>query len=245
MKKTILIPVVFFLFMLQVWSQNEKNNEIPLVGFDAPSFIAQSTNGEITFPEDFGEYWKLIFSHPRDFTPVCSSELLELAYSQDDFDNLGVKLLVLSSDNLSTHRSWKTALEEIPYKGRDALKIDFPLVVDDRFQISLQYGMIPPGEKRIGTNIRSVFIINPKNKVRAVLHYPNEVGRNIDELKRTIIALQLADKENYVVTPANWKPGDDVMISRSLESLEKESLIISDSTFYRYAWFMTFKRMGF
>lgn len=168
---------------------------------------------------------------------------MELAYNQEDFNNLGVKLLVLSYDNLSSHRSWKAALEEIPYKGRDAVKINFPLVVDNNFEVSLLYGMVSPGENKAGTNIRSVFIINPENKVRAILHYPNEVGRNVDELKRTIIALQTTDKGN-VVTPANWNPGDDVMIM-GLTPSEEERLGKSDSNLYKYSWFMTFKRMKF
>lgn len=242
MKKRILMPAVFFSFLIQVWGQNEKNNGIPLIGFDAPSFTAQSTMGEINFPEDFGDNWKIIFAHPQDFTPVCSSELLELAYKQVDFDNLGVKLMVLSRDELYRHKSWKAALEEIPYKGRDPVQINFPLIADENYQVAMKYGMVPFGEKRLGTNIRSVFIIDPENKVRAVIHYPNEVGRNIDELKRTIVGLQVAYKEDYVVTPANWKPGDDVMISRGLEPLEKE-LAKSDSLFYRYSWFMTFKKL--
>jgi peroxiredoxin 2/4 len=243
MKKRILMPVVFFSFLIHVWGQYEKNNGIPLVGFDAPSFTAQSTNGNINFPEDFGNNWKIIFAHPRDFTPVCSSEILELAYKQEEFYHLGVNLIVLSQDNLPTHLSWKAALEETPYKGRDPVKIHFPLVVDYNFEISLLYGMVHPGENKPGSNIRSMFIINPENKVRAILHYPNEVGRNIDELKRTIVALQLVDNGN-VVTPANWKPGDDVMI-RGLNPSEEERSGNPDTILYQYSWFMTFKRMGF
>jgi peroxiredoxin 2/4 len=148
MKRIFLFTALFFISLIQVWTQDRKNNPVSLIGFEAPSFTAQSTNGEINFPADFGNNWKIIFSHPRDFTPVCSSELLELAYNQKDFDNLRVKLLVLSYDNLSSHRSWKAALEEIPYKGRDAVKINFPLVVDDNFEVSLLYGMVSPGEKK-------------------------------------------------------------------------------------------------
>jgi peroxiredoxin 2/4 len=233
MKKRIVILAVFFLTMIQAWGQYEKNNGIPLVGFEAPSFTAQSTLGEINFPADFGNNWKIIFAHPQDFTPVCSSELLELAYKQEEFDNLGIKLMVLSRDRLDTHRNWKEALEEIAYKGRDPVQINFPLIADESYNVALKYGMVPFGET-VGTNIRSVFIIDPENKVRAVMHYPNEVGRNIDELKRAVIALQTSN--GNIATPANWNPGDDVMV-RYLNGGEDESSV------YRYHWFMTFKKL--
>jgi peroxiredoxin 2/4 len=233
MKKRILFQTVFFFLLIQIWGQNEKNNGIPLVGFDAPSFTAQSTMGEINFPEDYGDNWKIIFAHPQDFTPVCSSELLELAYKQEEFDNLGVKLMVLSRDRLETHWNWKEALEEIAYKGRDPVQINFPLIADERYNVAVKYGMVPFGET-VGTNIRSVFIIDPENKVRAVMHYPNEIGRNIDELKRAVIALQTSN--GNIATPANWNPGDDVMV-RYLKAGEDESSV------YNYHWFMTFKKL--
>jgi peroxiredoxin 2/4 len=233
MKKRILFQAVFFFLLIQIWGQNEKNNGIPLVGFDAPSFTAQSTMGEINFPEDYGDNWKIIFAHPQDFTPVCSSELLELAYKQEEFDNLGVKLMVLSRDRLETHWNWKEALEEIAYKGRDPVQINFPLIADERYNVAVKYGMVPFGET-VGTNIRSVFIIDPENKVRAVMHYPNEIGRNIDELKRAVIALQTSN--GNIATPANWNPGDDVMV-RYLKDGEDESSV------YNYHWFMTFKKL--
>jgi peroxiredoxin 2/4 len=239
MKKRFLMPAVFFSFLIQVWGQNEKNNGIPLIGFDAPSFTAQSTMGEINFPEDFGNNWKIIFAHPQDFTPVCSSELLELAYKQVDFDNLGVKLAVLSRDALERHKGWKSALEEISYKGRDPVQIDFPLIADESYEVAIKYGMVPFGD-RVGTNIRSVFIIDPENKVRAAIHYPNEIGRNIDELKRAVIALQTSN--GNVVTPANWNPGDDVMV-RYLNREDKKNLGDPDAAVYQYDWFMTFKKL--
>jgi peroxiredoxin 2/4 len=239
MKKSFLIAVFLYFSLSQAWSQDKKNNGIPLMGFDAPPFIAQTTNGEIEFPGDFGNNWKIIFAHPQDFTPVCSSELLELAYNQESFENLGVSLLVISHDNLVNHANWKSALEEISYRGRDPIKIDFPLISDIDYQISDLYGMVPAGD-RVGRNIRSVFIIDSENKVRAVMHYPNEVGRNIDELKRTVIALQATTNKN-IVTPANWKPGDDVML-RYLTHPESEASGKPGSDIYQYNWFMTFKR---
>jgi peroxiredoxin 2/4 len=239
MKKRILIAAFFYFSLILAWTQDKKNNGIPLIGFDAPSFTAQSTSGEINFPEDFGNDWKIIFAHPQDFTPVCSSELLELAYSQESFDNLGVRLLVVSRDNVESHTIWKTALEDISYKGRDPVQINFPLVADDKYNVAVKYGMVPSGDI-VGRNVRTVFIIDPENKVRATVHYPNEVGRNIDELKRLVVALQTS--KGNIVTPANWNPGDDVMI-KYLSREDKENYDKPYSDIYQYDWFMNFKKL--
>ena len=252
MKRSIVFGVLISFSLVYVWSQyinrdtvrvgkviNYVDPGLPLVGSEAPSFTAESTNGEINFPADFGKTWKIIFAHPRDFTPVCSSELLELAYEQDDFARLGVKLLVLSHDDLNTHISWKEALESIEYKGRDRVKIKFPIVVDENLAISVKYGMVPHGHM-VGSNIRSIFFIDPQNTVRAVIHYPNEVGRSTAELKRALVALQTTYSQQDVVTPANWKPGDDVMI-RYISSGEKP-FDRADSKLYQYSWFMTFRK---
>jgi peroxiredoxin 2/4 len=242
MKRSILIAVFFYFFLILAWTQDKRKNGIPLIGFDAPSFTAQSTNGVINFPEDFGNDWKIIFTHPLDFTPVCSSELLELAYSQESFDNLGVSLLVVSRmSSFKAHTNWKIALEEISYKGRDPVKINFPLIADNNYLISDLYGMVPFGDIA-GRNMRSVFIIDSENKVRSVVHYPNEVGRNIDELKRLVVALQASSNTN-IATPANWQPGDDVMVM-FLTPQEREARDNPESDIYEYSWFMTFKRNG-
>ena len=118
-----------------------------------------------------------------------------------------MKLLVLSHDDLKTHRGWKEALERIEYKERERVKIKFPLVADENLAISVKYGMVPHGQM-VGSNIRSVFSIDPENTVRAVIHYPNEVGRSTAELKRALVALQTTYSQQNVVTPANWRPGD-------------------------------------
>lgn len=254
MKISILFATMFFLSLAHVTPQvNDRDLvreervvkrtpvPLPLIGSEAPSFTAQSTNGKIDFPADFGNKWKMIFAHPNDFTPVCSSELLELAYKQDDFDNLGVELIVLSYDDLLTHKNWKAALESISYKNRNPVDIKFPLVEDSDFQISNKYGMVPVGDI-VGPNIRSVFIIDPENKVRSILHYPNEVGRNIDELHRTLVALQKTYKNDDIATPANWNQGDDVIVT-VLSRSELESIGKPDSGLYQYSWFMTFKKM--
>jgi len=187
-----------------------QKSEIPLIGAKAPSFTAESTNGEITFPDDFGKKWKILLSHPQDFTPVCSSEISELAYMQKDFAKLGVQLAIISTDNLAQHKSWKTWLEGLDYKGHGPQKIDFPIIDDHSYFASKKYGMLhePTSTTK---DIRGVFIIDPKNIVRSVNFYPMQVGRNMEEIERLVVALQTADEE-MVCTPANWKFGDDVIV---------------------------------
>jgi len=187
-----------------------EGNKIPLIGSKAPSIKAQSTNGIITFPSDFGKNWKVLFSHPADFTPVCSSELLELAYLQPAFDKLGVKIAVISTDNVVVHNMWKSHLEEINYKNRGKINIEFPLLEDPDGVASKEYGMLhePTSTNR---DIRGVFIIDDKNVVRAINFYPIQVGRNMEEVVRLIQALQTTD-QMYVYTPANWEEGDDYIV---------------------------------
>ena len=163
----------------------------PQLGDDAPSFTAKTTNGKLTFPKDFGVNWKILFSHPKDFTPVCSSEIIELAAMQDEFDKLGVKVAVISTDSINQHYSWKKALEQIAYKGRTPVKINFPLIADENYAISISYGMIHEKYNH-SMDIRGVFIINPENKICAIFFYPTNIGRNLEEIKRTVTALQVA-----------------------------------------------------
>jgi len=237
MKKITLISLMFCLFATSAWSQNTMS--IPLIGDKAPSFTAESTNGQITFPGDYGKNWKILFSHPKDFTPVCSSELLELANMQSDFEQLGVKLVVLSTDKLSQHKLWKESLESINYQGVAPQKIKFPLVEDETYNISKLYGMLHAGTSTT-KDVRGVFIINPDNIVEAVYFYPMSIGRNMDEIKRTVIALQTA--QNNILTPANWQPGDDVILSY-LTDEEKAIMKKANATIYEVAWYMIFKKM--
>lgn len=241
MKKRIIIAILLFFAVIQVWSQGKYTTRIPLIGEDAPSFTAESTNGQITFPDNFGTKWKILFSHPADFTPVCSSEILELAQMQNDFDDLDVKIAVLSTDTLYKHISWKKSLETLKYKGKDPVKINFPLIDDNTWFASKKYGMLhsPTSTTK---DVRGVFIIDPKNKVRAICFYPMEIGRNMDEIRRTIIALQTADKQK-VLTPANWKPGDDVLIPYVKTGKEAGSMANSnDQDVYQVSWYMLFKK---
>lgn len=177
-------------------------------------------------------------AHPRDFTPICSSELLEMAYLQRDFLNLGAQLVVVSTDALETHFLWKEALEKIPYRNRPPVEIRFPLVDDQSYEVTTLYGMTHPGAKR-GKNIRGVFFIDRENLVRAIYFYPSEIGRNTEEIKRTLMALQKTDDDFNVMTPANWEAGDPVMIPFTTP-LMQEYMKKENSMYFQYDWFMTF-----
>ena len=208
MKKILLF---FGSVVLLTLVSNAQGNQIPLIGSKAPSFSAETTNGKLNFPQDYGKSWKILFSHPQDFTPVCSSELLELANLQNDFAKLNTKIGIISTDDLNMHKMWKAQLQELDYKGRGAQKIEFPIIDDHKTTVSKEYGMLhePMSSNK---DIRGVFIIDPKNMVRSVNFYPMQVGRNMQEIVRILEALQTSD-EQAVLMPANWKPGDDVLMS--------------------------------
>ncbi|MEE4285942.1 MAG: redoxin domain-containing protein [Mariniphaga sp.] len=206
--KRILLTLTATAFLLG--SAVSQENKIPLIGSKAPSFSTQSTNGKITFPDSFGNDWKILFSHPQDFTPVCTSELLELAYMHDEFEKLGVKLAVISTDEVKIHHLWKAHIEDLDYKNRGKQKVHFPILEDSKAEASKLYGMLhePVSSNR---DIRGVFIIDSNNIIRSSNFYPMEIGRNIDEIIRTVAALQTAD-EAKVLTPANWVEGGDLLM---------------------------------
>jgi len=193
-----------------IMAQESIDIRIPLTGETAPSFKAESTIGPINFPKDYYGKWKILFSHPADFTPVCSTELLELANDQESFKELNTQIVVMSTDSKNSHIEWISSLEDLTYKGREIEEIDFPVVADDNLNISKTYGMIHPNSSST-RDVRGVFIIDPDDIIRAMFFYPMATGRNLEEIKRTLIALQLTDKEN-IFTPANWQPGEDVLL---------------------------------
>ena len=239
--KNIIFFLIATLFSASLIFAQESN--IPMLGDNAPEFTAETTNGTIHFPNDFGKKWKIIFSHPMDFTPVCSSEILELAQMQNEFDKLGVSLIIVSTDNLERHNNWKKSLETLSYKNREAVAIKFPLVDDNKKVISRQYGMIHPSSNTT-KDVRGVFIIDPDNKIRSISFNPMEVGRNFDEIKRTVIALQTI-KNSAVLTPANWQPGGDVLIPYLKSEDDSNTKVASknDPKLYEVAWYMVFKKM--
>jgi peroxiredoxin (alkyl hydroperoxide reductase subunit C) len=203
MKKKLILILVLIFSMIRLWPQDTTAYGIPLIGEKAPSFVAQSTNGTVFFPGDYEGKWKILFSHPKDFTPICSSEIMELAQMQNDFDRLNAELIIVSVDLLKTNKDWKSVLDTLSYKNRAPVKIRFPFVTDDDLVISKEYGMLhsPSGTER---DVRGVFVIDPANTIRAVLFYPMETGRNLDEIERIVIALQTYDSQ-HDLTPAIWK----------------------------------------
>jgi len=191
-----------------------ETNEIitlPRIGDKAPSFKAVTTQGNINFPEDYAGKWAILFSHPADFTPVCTSEFMTFASMQKDFDALNTQLVGLSVDGLYSHIAWlRTIKEKIEYKGMKNVEVNFPLIEDITMEVANKYGMMQPGESNTKA-VRAVFFIDPKGIIRAMIYYPLSLGRNFDELKRVIIALQTADNFG-VAMPADWRPGDDVIV---------------------------------
>ncbi len=192
--------------------ENEQEQiRMPLIGDKAPSFKAKTTMGDINFPKDYEGKWTILFSHPADFTPVCTTEFMTFATMQDEFRKLNTELIGLSIDSLYAHIAWlRTIKEKIEYKGMKNVEVMFPVIEDLTMNVAKKFGMLQPNASTTQA-VRAVFIMDPEAKVRAILYYPQSTGRNMDEIKRMIIAMQKADKEQ-IATPANWQPGDDVII---------------------------------
>jgi alkyl hydroperoxide reductase subunit AhpC len=179
------------------------------IGDIAPDFEQDSTEGKIHFHDWAGGKWVVLFSHPKNFTPVCTTELGAVAKLKGEFDKRGVKVLGLSVDQLDNHGKWADDIEET-----QGAKLNFPLIADTDKSVADKYDMIHPNASDTMT-VRSVFVIDPNKKIRLMLTYPAATGRNFDEILRTIDSLQLTDKHS-VATPADWKQGDDVIIVPSV-----------------------------
>ncbi|MBI2567645.1 MAG: peroxiredoxin [Candidatus Schekmanbacteria bacterium] len=178
---------------------------IPRIGDKAPDFTAQTTHGEITFSKWQGGNWAILFSHPADFTPVCSTELVELGRRNHEFDKRGVRLIGVSVDSIHSHLAWVQNLQKIT-----DVRLPFPLIADSNRVVSERYGMLHPGESATVT-VRALFYIDPGRTVRAIIYYPLNIGRNVDEILRVADALQTADG-NGVACPVNWRPGEKVIV---------------------------------
>jgi peroxiredoxin (alkyl hydroperoxide reductase subunit C) len=177
---------------------------LPRLGMPAPQFEAPTTHGTIRL-EDFKGSWLILFSHPADFTPVCTTEFMAFAAIRDELRGLECELMGLSIDSVYSHIAWVRNIEE-----KMGIKIDFPVIADLNKDVATLYGMVSPGESRTETS-RCVFIIDPQQVVRAMIYYPLTTGRNMDEILRLIRALKTTDA-NGVSTPANWQPGDKVIV---------------------------------
>lgn len=184
---------------------------MPRIGDKAPSFKAVTTQGEINFPDDYAGSWVILFSHPADFTPVCTSEFMTFATMEEKFNQANCKLVGLSVDGLYSHIAWlRTIKEKIEFKGMKNVEVKFPLIEDITMEVSKKYGMIQPGESNTKA-VRAVFFIDPKGIIRTIIYYPLSLGRNFEELYRVLIALKTAD-EFGIATPADWQPGDEVIV---------------------------------
>lgn len=184
---------------------------MPRIGDKAPAFKAVTTQGDIIFPEQYAGSWVVLFSHPADFTPVCTSEFMTFATLEPKFNELNCKLVGLSVDGLYSHIAWlRTIKDKIEYRGMKNIEVNFPLIEDITMEVAKKYGMIQPGESSTKA-VRAVFVIDPKGIIRTIIYYPLSLGRNFDELLRVVQGLKTAD-EFSVATPADWRPGDDVIV---------------------------------
>ena len=220
----------------------EELNRLPLIGDKAPSFQALTTNGTVNFPEDYKGKWVLFFSHPSDFTPVCTTEFMTMASMKDEFKQMNVELLGLSVDSLYSHIAWIRKIEELEWNGMKNIKIDFPVIADLNTKVSVKYGMLQPNVSSTQA-VRAVFVIDPEGIIRSIVYYPLTTGRNFDEIKRMIQALQKSD-ETHNSTPANWRPGDDMIISTPVTVSDAEAGMASENEDeYALDWFLRFKKV--
>ena len=225
-------------------TNQENTPSMPRIGDKAPSFTAKTTQGVINFPEDFAGKWKILFSHPADFTPVCTSEFMTFASMQKDFENLNCQLVGLSVDGLYSHIAWlRTIKEKIEYKGMKEVEVTFPLIEDITMEVAKKYGMIQPNENTTQA-VRAVFFVDPKGIIRTIIYYPLSLGRNFDELKRILLGLQTAD-EFGVALPADWRPGDDVIVPTAGScGTAKERMETKEEDMHCYDWFFCTKKLS-
>ncbi|MCD4710561.1 MAG: peroxiredoxin [Bacteroidales bacterium] len=184
---------------------------MPRIGDKAPEFKAKTTQGNIHFPSDYKGSWSILFSHPADFTPVCTTEFMTFATQEEKFNKANCKLVGLSVDGLYSHIAWLRRIKEtMEFKGMKDVEVNFPLIEDITMDVAKLYGMIQPNEDTTKA-VRAVFFVDPKGVIRTIIYYPLSVGRNFDELYRVLIALQSTDAFDCA-TPADWRPGDDVIV---------------------------------
>jgi len=215
---------------------------MPRIGEQSPEFKAVTTQGNINFPGDYKGSWVILFSHPADFTPVCTSEFMTFASMESKFAEANCKLVGLSVDGLYSHIAWlRTIKEKIEYKGMKNVEVNFPLIEDITMEVAKKYGMIQPGESSTKA-VRAVFYIDPKGTIRTIIYYPLSLGRNFDELYRVLLALQTAD-EFSVATPADWRPGDDVIVPPAGSCGVAKERMENKDDMTCYDWFFCTKKL--
>ena len=191
---------------------------MPRIGDIAPDFEAVTTKGKIKFSDFAKDKWIVLFSHPADFTPVCTTEMSGFAENKAEFEKLNTELMGLSIDSIHSHLAWVNNVKE-----KSGEYFDFPIIADIDMKVSKLYGMLQPNESETAA-VRAVFFIDPAKKIRLIMYYPLNVGRNMEEILRSLKALQMSDKHK-VAMPLNWKPGDKVIVPppKTLEQLEERN----------------------
>jgi len=216
---------------------------MPRIGDKAPAFKAVTTQGEINFPDQYKGNWVILFSHPADFTPVCTSEFMTFARREKEFADINCKLVGLSVDGLYSHIAWlRTIKEKIEYKGMKDIEVKFPLIEDITMEVAKKYGMIQPGESNTKA-VRAVFFIDPKGIIRTIIYYPLSLGRNFDELYRVLVGLQTADNFS-VALPADWQPGDDVIIPTAGSCGVAKTRMDGRENMKCYDWFFCTRKLN-
>ncbi len=215
---------------------------MPRIGDKAPAFKAVTTQGEINFPDQFAGSWVILFSHPADFTPVCTSEFMTFATMEQKFAEVNCKVVGLSIDGLYSHIAWlRTIKEKIEYKGMKNVEVKFPLIEDITMEVAKKYGMIQPGESSTKA-VRAVFFIDPQGIIRTIIYYPLSLGRNFNELYRVVVALQTADTYS-VAMPADWQPGDDVIVPTAGSCGVAKERMEGKGDLKCYDWFFCTKKL--
>jgi peroxiredoxin (alkyl hydroperoxide reductase subunit C) len=210
--------------------QEESINVMARIGDQAPDFEAVTTKGKVKLSEFAKDKWIVLFSHPADFTPVCTTEMSGFAERQDEFKTFNTELLGLSIDSIHSHLAWVNNVRE-----KTGVYLDFPIIADIDMKVSKLYGMLQPNESETAA-VRAVFFIDPAKKIRLVMYYPLNVGRNMDEILRCLEALQVSD-ENGVAMPLNWKKGDKVIVPPP-KNLEEMNQRLNDDTCERTDFYL-------
>jgi len=212
---------------------SEKTISMPRIGDTAPDFTAVTTKGKIKMSDFAKDKWIVMFSHPADFTPVCTTEMSGFASRKSEFDELNTELLGLSIDSVHAHLGWVQNVRE-----NTGVYFDFPIIADLDMKVSKAYGMLQPNESETAA-VRAVFFIDPKKKIRLVMYYPLNVGRNMDEILRALDALQTSDKHK-VAMPLDWKRGDKVIVSPP-KTLDELNARLEDDTLEKVDWYLAKK----
>lgn len=239
MNKILLIIISLITFSFAGYAQSEH----PIyIGEKAPSFEAATSQGIIYFPDDFEGKWKIIFSHPGDFTPVCTSEMLSFALMYDTFTELNCELIGLSVDSYVFHQEWIASMENLEYKGHENIEVSFPIIADVDMKVASKFNMVHPKTLSDRT-VRAVIVVDPDNIIKSISYYPESVGRSIEEVKRLLVALQ-ANYEYGVNTPAEWQPGDDIIVSvpQDKDSMDELAKSQEEGDVNCLDWYFCFKK---